>query len=277
MTVPAGKRELRTLSQSLWLPKSNLLLYAATTADLQTARGIAAALGLPSTSIQNDFSIVWEHVSSGSYQVIAIWGAALDSLYFNPCGWRNPINDPAGGTPLSIVGPTNTLPGPNNFVNGAGSTAAETLYISAAYAYYALYGSYPSEFQSPPKPEGPSSATCGSHSGFTSNSTVICCAQQASKSAQVPVALLLAQWAYEGANVCTSIAAKCNSPANANAGLFDRCSSSYTASSCSVSGDSGYAGASSGLSGALMNADVFNAGYCLVAITYQNSTLTTGV
>lgn len=72
MTVPAGKRELRTLSQSLWLPKSNLLLYAATTADLQTALGIAAALGLPSTSIQNDFSIVWEHVSSGSYQVIAI-------------------------------------------------------------------------------------------------------------------------------------------------------------------------------------------------------------
>lgn len=111
---------------------------------------------------------------------------------------------------------------------------------------------------------------------FVTNSTVLCWVEQASKQAQLPIALFFGQWLYEGANVCDSIAAGCNNPANANAGLFDRCSTSYTTSSCTLSGDSGYAGESSGLSGALMNSDVFNAGYCNVASQYQSTTLTTG-
>jgi hypothetical protein len=117
---------------------------------------------------------------------------------------------------------------------------------------------------------------CGSQSSFLNNSDVICWVEQASKQARLPIALLLAQWIYEGAYACTSIAAQCNNPANANAGLFNRCSTSYTASSCTVSGDSGYAGTNTGLGGALMNADIYNAGYCLVASAYQNSTLTSG-
>lgn len=139
-----------------------VLLYAAETADYQMARGIAAALGLPSTSIQNDFSVIWGHVSSGNYLVIAVGGAALDALYFNPCGWANPAGEAGGHTPFATTGPTYTLPGANYFINGAGSTAADTFYISAAYAYYAMNNVYPSDFPSPPTPENPSS-TCGSN------------------------------------------------------------------------------------------------------------------
>ncbi|MFX4303364.1 hypothetical protein ACOJUR_14065 [Alicyclobacillus tolerans] len=141
---------------------SQLVLYAATTGDLEKARGIAAALQLPSTSVQADFYNAWNQVTSGDYLVIAVGGAALDSLYYNQCGWSNPAGEAGGSTPFAIAtAPRDTLPGANYFVNGAGATASDTLYISAAYAYYALYGVYPAEFPSPPTPEGPS-AVCES-------------------------------------------------------------------------------------------------------------------
>lgn len=284
-----------------------VLLYAATTEDLQTVRGIVAALNLPSTSIQNNFDIVWQHVASGNYLVIAVGGAALDVLYYNQCVWSNPNPKYAAGgsTPFNIVPISDTLPGVNNFVNGAGTTVTDTLYISTAYAYYAMNGAYPAEFPSPPSPESYSqtcdatawsdnvacpcltSSACDSTStfvdvcsssqdSFVTNSTVLCWVEQASKKAQLPIALFFGQWLYEGTNVCDSIAAGCNNPANSEAGLFSGCGSSYTTSSCNVSGDGGYAGETSGLSGALMNAAVFNAEYCNVASQYQNTTLTTG-
>ncbi|MDP9729934.1 hypothetical protein J2S04_002915, partial [Alicyclobacillus tengchongensis] len=151
---------------------SQLVLYAATTGDLEKARGIAAALQLPSTSVQADFYNAWNQVTSGDYLVIAVGGAALDSLYYNQCGWSNPAGEAGGSTPFAIAtAPRDTLPGANYFVNGAGATASDTLYISAAYAYYALYGEYPTEFPSPPSPEDPS-AIC--ESSFNSDVSCPC-------------------------------------------------------------------------------------------------------
>ncbi|QRF24935.1 hypothetical protein FY534_14270 (plasmid) [Alicyclobacillus sp. TC] len=223
---------------------SQLVLYAATTGDLEKARGIAAALQLPSTSVQADFYNAWNQVTSGDYLVIAVGGAALDSLYYNQCGWSNPAGEAGGSTPFAIAtAPRDTLPGANYFVNGAGATASDTLYISAAYAYYALYGEYPTEFPSPPSPEDPSaicessfnsdvSCPCSSSSSsgscsFPSSPPTSCSSNQqtfinnylsyaetASSQTGLPVSFILGHWGLETAWGTSAGLPSCNNPGN---------------------------------------------------------------
>ncbi|MDP9728300.1 hypothetical protein [Alicyclobacillus tolerans] len=117
---------------------------------------------------------------------------------------------------------------------------------------------------------------CGTESGFLNNSEVISWAQQESNLAYIPVALILAQWIYEGAWDCKSIAVNCNNPGNANSGYFSNssCITTYAAAECSYA--PGYAGSDTGLNGALMNGDIYNAAYCEVSNMYFTASLTPG-
>ncbi|RIV26392.1 hypothetical protein D2Q93_04270 [Alicyclobacillaceae bacterium I2511] len=168
----------------------------------------------------------------------------MDALYFNPCGWSNPAGEAAGHTPFAIAAPTDALPVANYFINGAGTTASDTFYISTAYAYYAMNGAYPSEFPSPPTSENPTS-TCGSN--WSSNTACPCAsstsgsgscsfpsspptscssnqqtfinnylsyAETASSQTGLPVSFILGHWGLETAWGTSAGLPNCNNPGN---------------------------------------------------------------
>jgi hypothetical protein len=102
---------------------------------------------------------------SGQYLVFAVGSPAVAALYFDVCGWSNPSARPAGSTPFYYyVGPLNTLPGADAFVNSGGDTAADTQALTTDNAYYALTGQLPAGVTSLPAAVGPPYACVGSPS-----------------------------------------------------------------------------------------------------------------
>ena len=136
-----------------------IVLYAADPADA------AAAAGLPASQVTTSFATAWADTLSGEYLVLAVGGPAVSALYFNACGWANPSALPAESTPFYYyLGPLNTLPGADAFVNAAGATSADTQALATDLAYYALNGTLPSGVTSLPAAVGPPSACSGSPS-----------------------------------------------------------------------------------------------------------------
>jgi hypothetical protein len=127
-----------------------IVLYAADPGDATAARAAAAAAGLPASQVTTSF---------------AVGSPAVAALYFDVCGWANPSALPAGSTPFYYyLGPLNTLPGADGFVNAASDTAADTQALATDLAYYALNGTLPAGVTSLPAAVGPPYACVGSPS-----------------------------------------------------------------------------------------------------------------
>ncbi len=146
------------------LSPSQVILYAADSADYDIALGASALAGIPIDNVTGDFYAAWTYAASGAYLVIAIGGPAANALYFNPCGWGNPVGQAGGSTPFALTPyPVDSLPGSNYFENAAGTAAADTLQIVSAFAYYAVNGSVPPEFSGYPAPVSPTNPCRGSN------------------------------------------------------------------------------------------------------------------
>jgi hypothetical protein len=142
-----------------------IVLYAADPADAAAAQAAAAAAGLPASQVITSFATAWADTLSGEYLVLAVGGPAVAALYYNVCGWANPSALPAESTPFYYyLGPLNTLPGADAFINAAGATAADTQALATDLAYYALNGTLPSGVTSLPSAVGPPFACVGSPS-----------------------------------------------------------------------------------------------------------------
>lgn len=138
-------------------------LYAADPADYRAALAAARAAGLPADQVTQSFTAAWDETSAGEYLVIAVGGPANDALYYNVCGWTAPDGIGAGSTPFYYTtSPLNSLPAMNEYVNGAGQTAADTAALAADLAYYAVHGSLPAGITTPPSAAGPQDACAGS-------------------------------------------------------------------------------------------------------------------
>ena len=268
------------------LSTSQVLLYVADPADYDIALGAAAIAGIPASNVINEFGYAWSDVASGDYLVIAVGAAALYALYYNQCGWNNPAGQAGGSTPFQLSSaPMDTLPGADYYENAAGSTATDTLYIAAAFAYYALHGSLPSNFSTYPTPISPSPTCSGSDA--LSCPCITCVAPTVSPACSdygvcgfvseyedwakyaacrmgshpFPLSLILAQWGdesgYGGSDICT-----CNNPGNQGAS----CGIGNT--NCSVSGcpEVAYCSLKDGVDS---YANLMAQGYPFVACTYE--------
>lgn len=141
---------------------SSVLLYAADPKDYQMALGAAGVSGVPTSNVITDFQNAWSYVSAGHHLVVAVGRAALNALYYNPCGWANPASHAGGHTPFTMVAtPKSSLVGANVFVNAAGVSAVDTLQISTAFACYAVTGSLPHGFTNHPNPIAPTEVCMG--------------------------------------------------------------------------------------------------------------------
>lgn len=142
-----------------------IVLYAADPADASAAQAAAAAAGLPPSQVVTSFATAWADTLSGEYLVLAVGSPAVAALFFNVCGWANPSALPADSTPFFyFLGPINTLPGADAFVNAASGTAANTQALATDLAYYALNGTLPPGVTSLPPAVGPPFACLGSPS-----------------------------------------------------------------------------------------------------------------
>jgi hyaluronoglucosaminidase len=137
-------------------------LYAADSADYHAALAAASAAGLPADQVTQSFTTAWDETSAGEYLVIAVGGPADDALYFNVCGWTAPDGIGAGSTPFYYTTAALTsLPAMNEYLNGAGQTAADTATLATDLAYYATHGSFPAGVTSPPPAAPPAYACAG--------------------------------------------------------------------------------------------------------------------
>ena len=160
---PSGTWTSLTLPTAPATWANQIVLYAADPADATAAQAAATAAGLPSSSVVTSFATAWADALSGEYLVLAVGSPAVAGLYFNVCGWSNPSALPAGSTPFSyVLGPLNTLPGPDLFVNAASDTGADTQALATDLAYYALNGTLPPGVTTLPAAVGPPYACVGS-------------------------------------------------------------------------------------------------------------------
>ena len=162
---PSGTWTSLTLPSSPATWADQIVLYAADPGDAAAAQAAAAAAGLPASQVTTSYSAAWADALSGEYLVFAVGSPAVAALYFNVCGWSNPSALPAGSTPFYYdLGPLNSLPGADVFVNAASSTAASTQALATDLAYYALNGQLPAGVTALPPAVGPPYACVGSPS-----------------------------------------------------------------------------------------------------------------
>ncbi len=142
-----------------------LVLYAADQASMAAAVQIADSLALPAAGVTGTFTTAWTDLTGGKDLLLAVGQAALNGLYYNPCGWSNPAGTGAGSTPFSYVGaPQQQPPGTDLFENAAGSSAARTSQLTSSLTHYALAGTLPDEGTLPPGPTAPAQTCLGSPS-----------------------------------------------------------------------------------------------------------------
>ncbi|PSR36771.1 MAG: hypothetical protein C7B44_07230 [Sulfobacillus thermosulfidooxidans] len=133
------------------LSSHQIILYAADDNDFSIALAAAAVSGIPACQVTGNFFDAWIYTSSGEYLVIAVGGPANNALYYNPCGWPNPDQEPQGTTPFDIApAPRDTLPGANWYVNASGNQAYQTLELATCFTYFAVHASLPSGITPPP-------------------------------------------------------------------------------------------------------------------------------
>ena len=162
---PSGTWTSLTLPDTPATWANQIVLYAADPADATAAQAAAAAAGLPASQVTTSFASAWADTLSGEYIVLAVGSPAVAALYFNVCGWANPSALPAGSTPFSyVLGPLNTLPGSDTFVNSASDTGPDTQALATDLAYYALNGTLPPGVTTLPAAVGPPYACVGSPS-----------------------------------------------------------------------------------------------------------------
>jgi hypothetical protein len=143
-----------------------IILYAADPADAAAAQAAATAAGLPASQVVTTFATAYGDTLSGDYLVIAVGSPAAAALYYNECGWQSPSGLPgAGSTPFYyVLGPMNTLPGVDVFINSASDNAADTQALATDLAYYALNGTLPPGVTALPAAVSPPDACLGSPS-----------------------------------------------------------------------------------------------------------------
>jgi len=141
-----------------------VLLYAATSADDTSARSAASAAGLPASAVTESFSTAWAATLSGNYLVIAVGAAADDALYYNACGWADPSDEGAGGTPFALAAsePLDKLPGVAYYEDGAAATTSQTPARATDLAYYAVHGKLPAGVTKLPAQATPQGSCSGS-------------------------------------------------------------------------------------------------------------------
>lgn len=140
-----------------------IVLYAADQGSKTVAAKIAHSLALPAGDLTGTFVTAWNDLAGGQHLLLAVGQAALNALYYNPCGWSNPAGTGAGSTPFSYTGePLRQPPGANLFENSSGSNTAHTTQLTADLAHYALAGTLPDEGTLPPGPTTPTQICLGS-------------------------------------------------------------------------------------------------------------------
>ncbi|QQE78983.1 hypothetical protein [Alicyclobacillus sp. SO9] len=144
------------------LSAMDVRVYAADTNDMEIALGAAAAAGIAPTNVSGNFNNTWNAITNNQALVIAAGKLSNTALYYNPCGWANPINEGAGHTPFAYATePQDALPGAYYYENGSGSGDYETAKLIAMLSYYAVHGSYPPGYGTLPTQAG-ASTTCDS-------------------------------------------------------------------------------------------------------------------
>ncbi|MBX6353802.1 MAG: hypothetical protein IRZ10_10760 [Thermoflavifilum sp.] len=136
---------------------SRVYLYAAVPGDYIKCYAAADVCGIPYSNVIGDFSKAWNLISDTGNLVIAVGGAALYALYYNPCNWPNPQGMPGGHTPFEAFpsgrGIDESKAG--YFVNAAGYTAMDSLKLAVMLAYYAVHGTFPNGWDGLPRQETP--------------------------------------------------------------------------------------------------------------------------
>jgi hypothetical protein len=142
-----------------------VVLYAADTGSMAVAAKIAHRLALPAADVTGTFTTAWNDLAGGRDLLLAVGQAALNGLYYNPCGWSNPAGTGAGSTPFSYVGaPAQQPPGTNYFENSSASSTTQTSQLTGDLTHYALAGTLPDEGTLPPGPTAPAQTCLGSPS-----------------------------------------------------------------------------------------------------------------
>jgi hypothetical protein len=136
---------------------NHVYLYAATENDFTKCLAAADVSGIAYSHCIGSYAQAYELVHEGGNLVIAVGGAALYALYYNPCHWTNPGATAGGSTPFTVfpsgLGVNRT--GSKEFVNAAGYTALDSLKLAVMMSYYAVYGTFPKGFQGLPRQEVP--------------------------------------------------------------------------------------------------------------------------
>jgi hypothetical protein len=137
--------------------KANIYFYAATKGDLLKCLAAADVCGVPQQNAIGDYSLAWELVASGNNLVLAVGGAALYALFYNPCHWSNPAAMQGLHTPFDIFPASEGIQRAekNRFVNAAGYTALDSLKLAVMMGYYAVHGVFPSGYLNLPRQEIP--------------------------------------------------------------------------------------------------------------------------
>ena len=162
--APGDSWTATTLPDTAVTLADRVLLYAATSGDDTSARSAASAAGLPASAVTESFSNAWAATLSGNYLVIAGGAAADDALYYNACGWSNPSDEGAGGTPFALAAgqPVDKLPGAGYYEDGAAATSSQTAARATDLAYYAVHGKLPSGVTKLPAQATPAGNCSGS-------------------------------------------------------------------------------------------------------------------
>jgi hypothetical protein len=163
-TAPGDSWTATTLPDTEVTLADRVLLYAATSGDDTSARHAATAAGLPTSAVTESFSTAWAATLSGNYLVIAVGAAADDALYYNACGWSDPSDEGAGGTPFALAAsePLDKLPGVAYYEDGAAATTSQTPARATDLAYYAVHGKLPAGVTKLPAQANPAGNCSGS-------------------------------------------------------------------------------------------------------------------
>ncbi|HEX6452356.1 MAG TPA: glycoside hydrolase domain-containing protein [Trebonia sp.] len=140
-----------------------IVLYAADPASMASAQALAAADALPASDVTGTFTQAWTDLTGGKDLVIAVGQAAVNGLFYNPCGWASPSGSTSGGTPFYWLGPPfRQSPGADIYEPADGTTDANSALLAAQLTHFALTGSLPDYGRPPTQVPRPARTCLGS-------------------------------------------------------------------------------------------------------------------